>query len=142
MAMYLACEINLTLCMCVPDPLWPKYLSRHCPVSASHSLAERSVIKHVGGYYTKIQMQCNARLLLHLYIESPHHLICCYVIVIIECRESAERVQRFGIKLSFIGSHKVISFTTVTCSPLKIKPIDRLTTCKDVSSYSCSRYSV
>lgn len=90
MAMYLACEINLTLCMCVPDPLWPKYLSRHCPVSASHSLAERSVIKQVGGYYMKIQMQYNARLLLQLYIESPHYLICCYVIVIIECRESAE----------------------------------------------------
>ena len=35
-------------------------------------------------------------------------------------------MQRFGVKLSFIGSHKVISFTSVTCSPLKIKPIDRL----------------
>lgn len=35
-------------------------------------------------------------------------------------------MQRFGVKLSFIGSHKVISFTAVTCSPLKIKPIDRL----------------
>ena len=35
-------------------------------------------------------------------------------------------MQRFGVKLSFIGSHKVISFTTVTCSPLKIKPIDQL----------------
>lgn len=26
----------------VPDPLWPKYFKRHCPVSTSQSLAERS----------------------------------------------------------------------------------------------------
>ena len=26
-----------------PDPLWPKYFKRHCPVSTSHNLAERSV---------------------------------------------------------------------------------------------------